>query len=59
MMSAVVVEIRAVLTGLGAVVPRVSIIATDFAREVRTHGVNGSLDLLLASIFSQLLDQEV
>ena len=35
-----------------------SIIATDFAREVRTHGVDGSLDLLLAP-FSQFLNQEV
>ena len=41
-----------------AVVPRVSIIATDFAREVRTHGVDGSLDLSLAP-FLHLLDEEV
>ena len=34
------------------------IIATDFAREERTHGVDESLGLLLAP-FSQFLDQEV
>ena len=44
--------------GLGAVVPRVSIIATDFAREVQTHGVDGSLNLSLAP-FLHLLDEEV
>ena len=35
-----------------------SIIAADFAREVRTHGINGSMDLLLAP-FLHLLDEEV
>ena len=35
-----------------------SIIATDFAREVQTHGVDGSLDLSLAP-FLHLLDEEV
>ena len=55
---AIVVDVGGVFTGLGAVLPLVSIIATNFTREVRTHGVNGSLDLLLAP-FSQLLDEEV
>ena len=54
----VVVEVGAIFMGLGAVVPRVSIIATDFAREVQTHGVDGSLNLSLAP-FLQLLDEEV
>ena len=54
----VVVEVRAVFTGLEAVVPQVSIIPTNFAREERTHGVDESLGLLLAP-FSQFLDQEV
>ena len=54
----VVVEVSAVFTGFGTVVPRMSIIATDFAREVRTHGVYGSMDLLLAP-FLHLLDEEV
>ena len=36
----VVVEVGAVFTGFGAVVPRVSIIATDFAHEVRIHGTS-------------------
>ena len=35
-----------------------SIIATDFAREVRTHGVDRSMDLLHAP-FLHLLDEEV
>ena len=44
--------------GLEAVVPRMSIITTDFTREVRTHGVDGSLNLSLAP-FLHLLDEEV
>ena len=35
-----------------------SIIAADFAREVRTHGVYGSMDLLLAP-FLHLVDEVV
>ena len=54
----VVVEVGTIFTGLMAVVPRVSIIATDFTREVRTHGVDGSLNLSLAP-FIHLLDEEV
>ena len=54
----VVVEVGAVFMGFGAVVLRMSIIATDFAREVRTHGIYGSMDLLLAP-FMHLLDEEV
>jgi hypothetical protein len=54
----VVVEVGTVFTSFGAVVPRVSIVATDFAREVRTHGVDGSVDRLLAP-FLHLLDEEV
>jgi len=54
----VVVEVGAVFTGLGSVISRVSIIATDFAREVQTHGVDGSLNLSLAP-FLHLLDEEV
>ena len=54
----IVIDVRTVLTGLEAVIPRVSIIATYFTREVRTHGVDGSLDLLLAP-FSEFIDQEV
>ena len=54
----VVVEVGAVFTGFGEVVTRMSFIATDFAREVRTHGVNGSVDWLLAP-FLHLLDEEV
>ena len=54
----VVVEVCVVFTGFGAVVPRMSIITTDFAREVRTHGVDGSMYLLLAP-FLHLLDEEV
>ena len=54
----VIVEVGIVFTGLGAVIPRVSIIATDFACEVRTHGVDGSLNLSLAP-FLHLLDEEV
>ena len=51
----VVLEVGAVFTGFGAVIPRMSIITADFAREVRTHGVNGSMDRLFAS-FLHLLD---
>ena len=54
----IVVEVSAVFTGFGAVIPRMSIITTDFAREVRTHGVDGSVYLLLAP-FLHLLDEEV
>ena len=43
-----VVEVRAVFTGFGAIVSRMSIITTDFEREVRTHGVNGSMDWLFS-----------
>ena len=53
----VVVEVGTIFTGLGAVVPRVSIIATDFTREVRTHGVDGSLNLSLAP-FIHLLEAQ-
>ena len=58
MIPAFVVEVRTVFTGLGVVVPLVSIVATDFAREVQTHGVNRSMDRLFAP-FLHLLDQEV
>ena len=51
----VIVEVGAVFTGFGAVVPRVSFITTNFAREVRTHGVDGSLNRLFAP-FLHLLD---
>ena len=44
----VVVEVCAVFTGFGAIVPRMSIVTADFAREVRTHDVNGSMDRLFA-----------
>ena len=54
----VVVEVGVVFTGFGAVVPRMSIVATDFARKVRTHGIHGSVDLLLAP-FLHFLDEEV
>ena len=53
-----VVEVGVVFTGLGAVVPQMSFIATDFAHEVRTHGVHESMDLLFAP-FLHLLDEEV
>ena len=46
----VVVEVGAVFTGFGAIVPRMSIITTNFTHEVRTHGVNGSMDLLFAPL---------
>ena len=51
----VVVEEGTVFTGIRAVVPRMSIVTADFAREVRTHGVNGSMDRLFAP-FLHLLD---
>jgi hypothetical protein len=54
----VVVEVGVVFTGFGAVVPRMSIVAADFAHEVRIHGVDGSMDLLFAPIL-HLLDEEV
>ena len=54
----VVVEVGAVFTGFGAVVPRMSISTTDFAREVSTHGIDGSVDRLLAP-FLHFLDEEV
>ena len=54
----VLIEIGTIFTGLGAVVPRVSFIATDFARKVRSHGVNGSMNLLFAP-FLHFLDEEV
>jgi len=58
MMPIVVAEVGAVFTGLGAVVLRVSIIATNFALEVRTHGVYGSVDQLLTPLL-HFLDEEV
>ena len=54
----VVVEVCAVFTGFRAIVPRMSIITADFAHEVRTHGVNGSMNLLFAP-FLHFLDEEV
>ena len=54
----VVIEVGTVFTGFRAIVPRMSIVTADFAREVRTHGVYGSMDLLLAP-FLHLLDEEV
>ena len=53
-----VVEVGVVFTGLGAVIPQMSFIATDFAHEERTHGVDGSMNLLLAP-FLHFLDEEV
>ena len=44
----VVVEVCAVFTGFGVVIPRMSIVTTDFARVVRTHGINRSMDRLFA-----------
>ena len=58
MMPIVVAEVGTVFTGLGAVVLRVSIIATNFALEVRTHGVYGSVDQLLTPLL-HFLDEEV
>ena len=46
------------LHGFRAIVPRMSIVTADFAREVRTHGVNGSMDRLFAP-FLHFLDEEV
>ena len=43
----VVVEVGAVFTGFEAVVPRVSIITIDFAREVRLHGTSIVFSMLL------------
>ena len=54
----VLIEIGAVFMGLGAVVPRVSFIGTDFARKVRSQGINGTMNLLFAP-FLHFLDEEV
>ena len=43
----VVVEVGAIFMGLGAVVPRVSIITTDFACEVQFHGTSIAFSMLL------------
>jgi len=43
----VVVEVGAVFMGFGAVVPRVSIVAADFAHEVRFHGWGIVFSMLL------------
>ena len=42
-----VVEVGAVFTGFGAVVPQMSIIAADFAREVQFHGMSIVFSMLL------------
>ena len=47
MVPVVVVEVGAVFTGFGEVIPRMSFIATDFAREVRTHGTSIVFSMLL------------
>ena len=43
----VVIEVGAVFTGFGAVVPQMSFITTDFAREVRFHGKGIVFSMLL------------
>ena len=43
----VVVEVGAVFMGFGVVVPRVSIITTDFACEVQFHGTSIAFSMLL------------
>ena len=43
----VIVEVGAVFTGFGAVIPRMSIVATDFAREVQTHGLGVVFSMFL------------
>ena len=43
-----IIEAGAIFTGFEVVVPRMSIVATDFAREVRTDG--------LGIVFSMLLE---
>jgi len=46
--------------GLGAVVPRVSIVATDFAREVQTHGLGIVFSMFLEfGPFAEVLRKEV
>ena len=52
----VVVEVGTVFTGFGAVVPLVSFITTDFAREVRFHGTSIVFSMLLEfGTFAEML----
>ena len=42
----VVVDVGRIFTGLGAVIPRVSTITTNFTRQVRVHGLDRNEHLL-------------
>ena len=42
----VVVQVGAALTGLGAIIPRESIITTDLAHEVQVHGLGVVFSML-------------
>ena len=64
--SIVVVDVGCIFTGLGAVVPRMSTVTTNFARWVRAHGMDGMHSalgsrlgtlLVLALVGDHLFDQ--
>ena len=42
----VVVDVGCVFSGIGAVIPRVSTVTTNFARKVRVHSMDGNKHLL-------------
>jgi hypothetical protein len=50
----VIVDVGRIFTGLGAVVPQVSTVTTNFARWVRVHGMDGNEQLLFVPFIKLL-----